>query len=177
MSAGFSLFDTAIGRCAIAWTPDGIGAVQLPATTEAAMRRRILALSPGAVAQEPPSEVKAACDLIVALLAGAAADLSGIRLDMAGVPPFHREVYAVARRIEPGETLTYGEIAKRLGQPGAAQAVGQALGANPFPPIVPCHRVLAKGGGMGGFSAPGGIATKRRLLAIEGVDGMRDLFD
>ena len=177
MSAGFTLFDTAIGCCAIAWGPDGIRAVQLPAPSEATTRRRISALSPGAVEQAPPVEAVAACDLIVALLEGKPADLTRIRLDMSGVPPFHREVYAVARAIQPGETLTYGDIAKRLGAPGAAQAVGQALGENPFPLIVPCHRVLAKGGKMGGFSASGGVATKRRLLAIEGVDGMRDLFD
>ncbi len=96
--------------------------------------------------------------------------LSGIRLDMDAVPAFHRQVYAVARTIEPGSTLTYGEVARRLGMPGAARAVGQALGKNRFAIIVPCHRVLAKGGKIGGFSAHGGVATKLRLLAIEGAE-------
>lgn len=107
---------------------------------------------------------------MTALLSGedlAAPD--SVPLDLSRVPPFHARVYEVARTIPPGTTLTYGEIARRLGEPGAARAVGQALGANPFAPIVPCHRVLAAGGGTGGFSADGGVATKRRLLEIEGV--------
>jgi methylated-DNA-[protein]-cysteine S-methyltransferase len=95
------------------------------------------------------------------------ADLSNIQLDMEGVPPFHRRVYEVARAIAPGNTRTYGEIATRLGDPGAARAVGQALGHNPFAPVVPCHRVLAAGGRSGGFSANGGVATKLRMLQIE----------
>ncbi len=94
-------------------------------------------------------------------------DLSNIVLDMHGVPPFHQRVYALARGITPGETLTYGEIALRLGDSGLARAVGQALGHNPFAPVVPCHRVLAAGGRAGGFSANGGVDTKLRLLQIE----------
>ena len=89
---------------------------------------------------------------------------------MERVPDFHRRVYQVARTIPPGKTLTYGDVARRLGDPGAAQAVGQALGRNPFAIIVPCHRVVAAGGRIGGFSANGGAATKRRILAIEGAD-------
>lgn len=175
---GFCLFETAVGACAIAWGEAGrIKAVQLPGANAAATRRRVLALCPGAKEAPPPAEVRAVRDLIIALLAGEPADLSGIRLDMDTVPPFHRQVYAVARQIKPGETLTYGEVAKKIGMPGAAQAVGQALGKNPFPIVVPCHRVLAKGGKSGGFSAPGGVATKLCLLAIEGADGMRSLFD
>ena len=88
---------------------------------------------------------------------------------MDGVPEFHRRVYEAARAIPPGNTLSYGDIAKRVGAPGAARAVGQALGRNPFPIVVPCHRVLAAGGKIGGFSAQGGVATKRRMLAIEGA--------
>jgi methylated-DNA-[protein]-cysteine S-methyltransferase len=94
-------------------------------------------------------------------------DLSNVVLDMDGVPPFHQRVYALARRLLPGETVTYGELARRLGDPGAARAVGQALGANPFAPVVPCHRVLAASGRAGGFSANGGVSTKLRLLLIE----------
>ncbi len=94
---------------------------------------------------------------------------------MERVPEFNRRVYAVARAVPPGETITYGEIAERIGERGAAQAVGQALGRNPFPIVVPCHRVLAADGGLGGFSAHGGVATKRRMLAIEGA-GAPTLF-
>lgn len=173
--SAFAFFDTAIGRCAIAWNDAGICAVLLPAN-EAAMRRRIRALHPSAEEQAPSPEAAAARDLIVGLLKGEDADLSRIRLDMAHVPSFHAQVYDVARTIKPGETLTYGEIAERIGMPKEAREVGQALGENPFPIIVPCHRVLAKGGKMGGFSAPGGVATKKRLLAIEGAMP-RSLFD
>jgi methylated-DNA-[protein]-cysteine S-methyltransferase len=104
---------------------------------------------------------------IVQLLQGEAIDLAAVALDMAGVPSFDRRVYEVARTIAPGVTLSYGDIAARLSAPGEARAVGQALGQNPFPLVVPCHRVLAAGGKVGGFSANGGIATKLRLLSIE----------
>ncbi len=108
-----------------------------------------------------------AIDGIVALLHGEAGDLSAIELDMDGVPPFHRRVYALARTIAPGETMSYGEIAAQLGAAGSARAVGQALARNPFAIVVPCHRVLAAGGKVGGFSANGGTTTKLRLLSIE----------
>jgi methylated-DNA-[protein]-cysteine S-methyltransferase len=108
------------------------------------------------------------------LLAGGPGDLSNAELDMEGVPPFHRRVYEIARGIRPGMTLSYGEVAARLGAPGAARAVGQALGQNPFPILVPCHRVLAAGGKIGGFSAHGGTATKQHMLAIEGASVGRE---
>jgi methylated-DNA-[protein]-cysteine S-methyltransferase len=116
----------------------------------------------------PPPNVQLAIDGIVALLQGEPSDLSAIALDMEGVAPFHRRVYEVARMIPPGKTLAYGEVAARLGAAGASRAVGQALGHNPFPIVVPCHRVVSAGGKIGGFSAHGGAATKRRMLAIEG---------
>lgn len=166
---GFTLFDTAIGRCGIAWSAAGIVVLQLPEASEAATRARLRQSCPGAAEGPPPSTVEAAIAAVCALLQGEPADLSGIVLDMAGVPDFERRVYAVAREIPPGETLTYGAVAARLGQPGAARAVGRALGRNPFALVVPCHRVVAAGGAMGGFSAGGGVATKRRILAIEGV--------
>jgi methylated-DNA-[protein]-cysteine S-methyltransferase len=121
------------------------------------------------LAQEgvPPARVRDAIDAIVALLRGEPANLSGIGLDMARVADFHRRVYDAARAIPPGVTRTYGELAAQLGEPGAARAVGQALGRNPFAIVVPCHRVVAANGRMGGFSAAGGVGTKRRLLAIE----------
>jgi methylated-DNA-[protein]-cysteine S-methyltransferase len=111
--------------------------------------------------------VAAAIVRIQALLAGTRDDLADLPLELEGVPEFHRRVYAVARAIPPGEVLTYGEVARRLGEPGAARAVGQALGKNPFAPVVPCHRVLAAGGRSGGFSAEGGADTKLRMLEIE----------
>jgi methylated-DNA-[protein]-cysteine S-methyltransferase len=166
---GFALFDTAIGRCGIAWSPRGIVALQLPEATPAATRARLQRHCPEAIEAEPDGSVRDAIAAIVALLGGEPCDLASIDLDMSGVPEFHRRVYAIARAIPPGRTLTYGEIAARLGEPGAARAVGRALGRNPFAIIVPCHRVVAAGGKLGGFSANGGAATKRRILAIEGA--------
>jgi methylated-DNA-[protein]-cysteine S-methyltransferase len=176
--SGFTLFDTAIGRCGIAWNGHGIVAAQLPGTDEAKTRARLLRRCPQAWEAAPPPAVRQVIDRIVGLLAGAADDLSDVALDMEGVPPFNRRVYEIARAIPPGRTLTYGEIAARLDAPDA-RAVGQALGENPFPPVVPCHRVVASGGKTGGFSATGGVDTKLRLLAIEGaqVGGSCPLFD
>ena len=166
---GFALFDTAIGKCGIAWGERGIVGVQLPEGGEPETRARMLHRFPAAGETAPPPEVKHALDSIVALLHGKANDLSTIALDMDDVSPFHRRVYEEARAIPPGKTLSYGDIAVRLGARGAARAVGQALGQNPFPIVVPCHRVLAAGAKVGGFSAHGGTATKLRMLAIEGA--------
>jgi methylated-DNA-[protein]-cysteine S-methyltransferase len=177
---GYALFDTAVGRCAVAWGADGIVAVQLPESREEATRGRLTRRFPDAVESTPPPDVVRAIADITALLGGESRDLSSIRLDMASVPEFHRRVYEVARGIGAGKTQTYGEIAARLGGVGLSRAVGQALGRNPFPIVVPCHRVLAAGGRVGGFSAAGGITTKLRLLAIEGRHGngtSRSLFD
>ena len=167
-AAGFTLFDTAIGRCGIAWGPGGLLGVLLPETRESGTRARLARLHPRAVESTPPDWVRPAIEAIAALVGGQPRDLSGIAIDMAAVPAFHRRVYEVARTIPPGSTLTYGEIADRLGSRGLSRAVGQALGRNPFPIVVPCHRVLAAGGRVGGFSAAGGITTKLRLLTIEG---------
>jgi methylated-DNA-[protein]-cysteine S-methyltransferase len=125
--------------------------------------------APEAQESEPLPEIQDAIVRIRAVLEGGKDDLTSIALDMSDVPPFHRKVFEVTRAIPPGQTLTYGDVAARVGEPGAAQAVGQALGANPFAPVVPCHRVLAAGGKMNGFSAHGGIVTKRRMLEIEGA--------
>src|SRR5215207_852874 len=165
-TTGYTLFETALGSCGIAWGSRGIAAVQLPYADERALPARMRRFG---TESPPPPDVRRAIGEIVALLAGEPRDLSSVALDMERVPEFNRRVYAVARAIPPGETLTYGEVAERIGERGAAQAVGQALGRNPFPIVVPCHRVLAAGGGLGGFSAPGGATTKRRLLAIEGA--------
>jgi O-6-methylguanine DNA methyltransferase len=166
---GFSLFETAIGKCGIAWGEGGVAGVQLPEAGDSETRARMLHRFPAAGERAPPPEVQRAVDCIVALLRGEASDLSAIALDMNGVPEFHRRVYEAARAIPAGKTLSYGDIAKRVGAPAAARAVGQALGRNPFPIVVPCHRVLAAGGKIGGFSAQGGVVTKRRMLAIEGA--------
>jgi methylated-DNA-[protein]-cysteine S-methyltransferase len=166
----FCLFPTAIGSCAIAWSDRGVTSVWLPERTEPQTRTRIARRRPQATESTPPPFVANAIDSIAALLDGSARDLTDVPLDFDDtVPAFHRRVYAVTRTIKPGTTLSYGEIAARLGEPDAARAVGQALGRNPIPIIVPCHRVLAANGGTGGFSAPGGTATKLRMLAIEGA--------
>ena len=168
MSApGHALFDTPIGPCGVAWSEAGITDLLLPGAdasrTRAALRRR----APRSAEMPPPPAVRAAIDAVCALLSGQARDLADIVLDLRGVPAFHRRVYEAARRLGPGQTCTYGDLAEALGEPGAARAVGQALGANPCAVIVPCHRVLAARGASGGFSAPGGVATKLRLLEIE----------
>lgn len=165
---GFTLFDTAIGPCGVAWSDRGLVGVQLPEAREVETRERMLQRFRAAAEIAPPRKVQLAIDNIVALLCGEPRDLSAIELDMEDVAPFHRRVYQMARAIPPGTTLAYGDLAARLGAPSAARAVGQALGRNPFPIIVPCHRVLAASGKIGGFSAHGGTATKRRMLAIEG---------
>lgn len=164
---GFKLFDTPVGVCGIAWGARGVLAVQLPEVRETETRARLLERFPDARELPPTREVELALNGIGALLRGEASDLSSVALDMEHVPPFHRRVYEAARAIPPGATLTYGELAGRLGAPGSARAVGQALGRNPFAIVVPCHRVVAAGGRLGGFSARGGVATKLRLLSIE----------
>jgi methylated-DNA-[protein]-cysteine S-methyltransferase len=174
---GFTLFDTAIGRCGIAWGGRGVVGVQLPEAREAETRARLLRRFPDAREAPPPVDVRRALDGIVALLRGEVSDLSTVALDMERLPAFHRRVYEIARTIPPGETLSYGELAARLGAPGAARAVGQALGRNPFAIVVPCHRVLAAGGKVGGFSANGGITTKLRLLSIEAAAANGPLYE
>jgi methylated-DNA-[protein]-cysteine S-methyltransferase len=163
----FAWFETPIDDCAIVWGEAGVCGLMLPGAsrerTLASLRRR------HANAREagPTAAIGEAIAAVQSLLAGQRTALDFIALDLSGVPDFHRRVYEAARRIEAGHTCTYGELAEVLGEPGAARAVGQALGANPFAIIVPCHRVLAAGGAGGGFSAPGGVDTKLRLLEIE----------
>jgi methylated-DNA-[protein]-cysteine S-methyltransferase len=156
-------FTTALGDCALDWDDDGITGVHMP---RAARTRE-----PHAPI-EIPEHVREAADLITRLLAGESVDLTGIAISHGDrAEEFARRVYAATREVGPGETTTYGEIARALGDPGAARAVGAALGANPTPIIVPCHRVLAADGSLHGFSAPGGIRTKRQMLEIEGAPG------
>jgi methylated-DNA-[protein]-cysteine S-methyltransferase len=166
---GFLVFDTAIGPCGLAWSARGIYAAQLPEGSEEATRARLRIRARGAPEGEPPDFVMKARDSVVALMRGVAVDFSDTPLDLKRVPAFNRSVYAIARAIPCGETLTYGDIAQRLGDPLLARAVGHALGKNPIPIIIPCHRILAAGAKTGGFSAPGGVTTKLRMLAIEGA--------
>jgi methylated-DNA-[protein]-cysteine S-methyltransferase len=166
-AAHFVLFETAIGVCGIAWSEHGVCGVQLPEANAEAARARLRRRFAG-VGEKPPIEtIQLTIDRIAALLAGRPCDLCDVLLDLNGVPAFNQRVYALTRQIPAGRTASYGEIATKLGEAGTAQAVGEALGRNPFPLIVPCHRVLAAGGKFGGFSARGGVVTKMRLLAIE----------
>ena len=176
---GFCLFDTAIGACGIAWSADALAAVQLPEATPQGTRARLLRYTGEAGESAPPGFVQAAIARIQRLLEGEADTLADLPLALEDVPEFHRRVYEVTRAIPPGEVLTYGEVARRVGEPGASRAVGQALGRNPFAPVVPCHRVLAAGGKSGGFSAEGGAMTKLRMLEIEKarLGGGPGLFD
>lgn len=173
------MFDTVMGRCAIAWGSRGIAGVQLPEDSDDATLARLLRYTGPVPCATPPPEVRAAIAAIQALLAGQAHDLGAVVLDMEGLTDFQRRVYAITCRIAPGQTRTYGDIAAELGDRHLARAVGQALGFNPFAPIVPCHRVLAAGHKTGGFSAHGGAATKVRMLAAEGAlhGETRSLFD
>jgi methylated-DNA-[protein]-cysteine S-methyltransferase len=175
----FAIFETAIGACGIVWGSRGINGVQLPMGNEDKTRSRIAQRYGDLAEAEPPAEVERAIEGIVELLAGKPNDLKDVVLDLDGVPEFHRGVYDIARDIPPGKTLTYGDIAKRLGGVELSRDVGQALGRNPCPIVVPCHRVLAAGGKPGGFSANGGVVTKLKMLAIEGavVNHTPSLFD
>jgi methylated-DNA-[protein]-cysteine S-methyltransferase len=175
----FTLFDTPIGICGIEWGPRGINGVQLPMGSEEKTRARIRHRHGDIVEAQPPAEVRHAVEGIIELLSGKPNDLSDVVLDLDGVPEFNRGVYEIARGIPPGKTMTYGDIAKRLGGVELSRDVGQALGRNPCPIVVPCHRVLAAGGKPGGFSANGGVATKLKMLAIEGaaVNHTPNLFD
>jgi methylated-DNA-[protein]-cysteine S-methyltransferase len=152
----------------MAWGDSGILGIQLPEGHDSETRERLMQRFPEARETKTPVGLRGAVEAVVGLLRGETVDLSAIALDMAKVPEFHRRVYEIARTIPPGATVSYGDIATRLGAPGSARAVGQALGRNPFPIVVPCHRVLASNGKMGGFSANGGVRTKLRLLRIEG---------
>jgi methylated-DNA-[protein]-cysteine S-methyltransferase len=180
MSArGYALFPTSIGRCGLAWSERGLTRVVFPEPTEAATRARLARGAEAITEAEPPPVVAQAMAAIVALLGNGRADLSAIELDMDGIAPPEQAMLQAARRIPAGSTLTYGELAAAAGQPGAAREAGQAMARNRFPIVVPCHRVLASGGGFGGFSAPGGVEAKARLLNIERAapGGPPTLFD
>lgn len=170
MTQGFAIFDTAIDPCGIVWGDHGIVGVQLPEATEARTRNRLQKRFRNACEASPPPKIAAVIENIVSLLDGAKTDFSSTPIDIKTLPEFNRRVYEVTSSIPSGATMTYGEIAAKLGEePQVARDVGQALGENPVPLIIPCHRVLAANGKPGGYSGSGGVKTKLRLLTIEGV--------
>jgi methylated-DNA-[protein]-cysteine S-methyltransferase len=164
----YCLFDTAIGSCGVAWNEHGLTRLQLPESDRGATEKRLRANA--AIASQA---VPAAIDQLIAdlqsYMSGRSVDFAAVAIDLTDVGPFEQKVYAAARAVPWGQTVSYGELARRTGSPGAARAVGQALSRNPVPVIIPCHRILGKGHRVGGFSAHGGAFTKERLLALEGV--------
>lgn len=175
----YTTLDTALGACSIAWRDAAVVQLVLPAATTDLTIRRVLRHHPDATPQAPPPLVQDAITAVQAHLAGSTTDLSHIPIDVATAPDFDQRVWAETRRIPPGDTRTYGQVARALGDVALSRDVGQALGRNPVPLIVPCHRVLASDGALHGFSAPGGIETKRRLLRIERAPAVAQgsLFD
>lgn len=166
---GFCLIATAIGPVGLAWSEAGIVRLQLPGNDSGATRRLLLRGLSEAEESHPPARLEATVTALQRYFTGTPTDLSSAPLDLSGVPDFHRSLYGEMLKLGWGETVTYGELAERAGAPGAAQSVGTAMGRNPVPIIVPCHRVLASGNKLGGFSAPGGGRTKLKLLEMEGV--------
>ena len=177
-AAGLRLFPTAVGRCGVAWRGDTVVATHLPEESDADTAARLAARAGGARPAEPPPAIAAVVEAITRLVAGERVDLGFVGCDLGAVADLEAEVYRHCRAIPPGETRTYGDIAKAMGDRLLAQAVGKALGRNPLPIIVPCHRVMGAGGRLTGFSANGGVATKLKLLAIEGarIGGEPGLF-
>jgi methylated-DNA-[protein]-cysteine S-methyltransferase len=165
----YTLFETAIGWAGLAWGDKGLVGAYLPEADRETARKSFLRRFPEAAEAAPTPMVEGTIAAIRALLTGEPADLTHVPIDLARVPEFNARVYEIARAIPPGETLTYGEIAVKLGDRLLARDVGAALGRNPWPIVVPCHRVTAAGGKLGGFSARGGVNTKVKLLAIEGA--------
>ena len=174
----YAIFDTAIGFAGVAWNEAGLVACHLPEREAETARRGFLRRFPEASEAPLPGALAATVAGIQALMRGEKADLSDAPLDLSRTPEFHARVYEIARAIPAGQTLTYGEIAEKLGDKLLARDVGAALGKNPWPIVVPCHRVTAAGGKLGGFSARGGVNTKLKLLAIEGAKAaaQSDLF-
>ncbi len=167
----YSIFETAGGVCGIAWTDKGVARFQLPTksdeATERLLRRR---LSPDAVASVPTPEIDRIISDVRRYFEGSAIDFGQIDLDLGPQDEFFQQIYENVRRLAWGETTTYGRMARQLGAgPEAARTVGEAMARNPVPLIIPCHRVLAAGGKIGGFSAPGGAASKARMLELEGI--------
>ncbi len=164
------VFETEMGHCGIVWSEQGIAGFELLASDEAACRRALEKRHGALETRRPPAFVREAMRRAALHLAGKVQTYGDLPLDLSGLPPFHRKLCELARKIPAGETVSYGELAEQAGSPGASRAVGQAMAHNRFALLIPCHRVLAAGRGPGGFSAPGGLRTKEKLLAIEGVE-------
>jgi methylated-DNA-[protein]-cysteine S-methyltransferase len=170
MSAqSYAVIETPIGWIGIAWSAHGLTNLQLPERDKEGTRRRLLRRVPAALEARPQGAIAEAVALLERYAAGEEIDFGDVPLDLSGADPFRLAIYRAARRLGFGQTTTYGGLAESAGHPGEARETGQALGSNPVPIIVPCHRILAAGNKIGGFSAPGGARTKRRLLAMEGV--------
>jgi methylated-DNA-[protein]-cysteine S-methyltransferase len=166
----YHVFETAGGFCGIAWSDAGITRFQLPTRSRDAAERSLRRRAPGAEPGAPPPQVAEAVAAARRYFEGEETDFSRLRLDLGDQDAFFQRIYAAARQVKWGYTTTYGALAKQLGAgPEAARDVGQAMARNPVPLLIPCHRVLAAGGKVGGFSAPGGSAAKARMLALEGV--------
>jgi len=166
----YFIFETAGGFCGIAWNNVGITRFQLPTGSAEATERTLLRRVPGAEPGAPGPDVVKAVAAVKRYFAGEETDFSGFSLDLREQDTFFKQVYSAARRVGWGRTTTYGTLAKELGAaPEAARDVGQAMAKNPVALFIPCHRVLAAGGKVGGFSAPGGSAAKIRMLELEGV--------
>jgi methylated-DNA-[protein]-cysteine S-methyltransferase len=165
----FCLFDTAIGACGVAWSERGLTRLHLPEADSAATEERLRTASGSSGPDRPPPAIAQVIAAIQLYLTGQRVDFSSLALDLMDVGPFHRRVYEAARAVGWGQTASYGELARRAGSPRAARAVGQALSRNPIAIIIPCHRILASGSRVGGFSAFGGACAKERLLSLEGV--------
>lgn len=174
----YAVFETAIGWAGVAWAENGLIGAYLPERDPQMARQSFARRFPGVMEGEPPPVIASVIDRIIALMRGEKVDMSDAPLDIARVPEFNAKVYEITRRISPGETLTYGQIAVQLGDKLLSQQVGAALGRNPWPIVVPCHRVTAANGKLGGFTARGGTDTKLKLLAIEGASAaaQQDLF-
>jgi len=171
VSHRYAVFDTEAGFCAIAWSPGGVVRFQLPDKSAEAAERHILRRLPMAQPGTPPASVAAVIADAQRYFAGEKIDFSMVAVDLDGQDDFFRRIYVATRAVDWGRTTTYGTLAKELGAgPEAARDVGQAMATNPVPLIIPCHRVLAAGGKVGGFSAPGGASAKLRMLALEGND-------
>ncbi len=171
-ATGHLVFETALGFVGIAWSEAGLTRLCLFQRDPASVERRLERLGAAGVSSDEsnaPSWVTALVRDIRAYADGQEIDFSAVPVDLAGVDDFRLAIYEAARKLGFGETTTYGELAKRAGQAGLPRETGQALGANPVPLVIPCHRILAAGGKIGGFSAPGGSTTKERMLALEGV--------
>ena len=165
----YHVFDTRLGGCGIAWNERGVTRLQLPERTSTATERRLRARSMTPCAGVPTAPVRKAIAMLERYFAGERVDFADVAIDLGGVGPFHRKVYDATRALPWGQTASYGDLARQAGSPGAARAVGQAMGHNPVPIVIPCHRVLASGRKIGGFSAYGGAVTKMHLLALEGI--------